>query len=131
MSTVVFITLRPDDYHGSPEWDSVFPPDPFPSIPDRNYIFDLWSKAGYNSWSMGDFETEEEAFEQYGDSPIYYAVYLLILENKKVLEDLRSELQEFWDESCDSTIKPDKLAKWFKKQKGVKEAFVILKKNEK
>lgn len=125
MSEVVFFTLRPDGHFGSPEINTICPPDQFPDIPNENEIFNFWSNAIRNKWqtSTDEFKSEEDAFYQYGDSGMYYAIYLLILENKSVLELLEKKVYHFWPTKLNTS--PIELAEWFKKQKGVEEAFAI------
>lgn len=79
---VTLITLIPDDYHGAPMIRSFCPPGNF-SIPTEQEVFDAWSDAGYNAFQWdpdnvnGD-ASEEEIFKEYGDSPIFYAGYMII-----------------------------------------------------
>lgn len=80
---VVLITLLPDDYNGVPMVYNSTPPDTF-EIPSEDDVFGAWSEAGYNAYNMGDGYYDEDengeriAFEEYGNSPIYYSGYLIV-----------------------------------------------------
>jgi hypothetical protein len=87
VNQAVIIKLLPDDYHGMPEIVTKFPPDPFPTFPTREEVFQAWSNAGYNAYNMGGGQqSEREVFEEFGDMGLYYAIYIMIIDNPAVLE---------------------------------------------
>jgi hypothetical protein len=76
MSKIFFFRLLPDDYHGAPEVHSVSPSGPVPDPPDYDAVFAAWKRAGYNTYKMGEGDTEEQSFREYGNADFYYAVYM-------------------------------------------------------
>lgn len=96
---VYFFNLQPDDYNGFPEIADLFPvPDSnFPKIPTEEEIQQLFWQAGYSAYDM-DKEIEQLGkngyFQQYGNYPAYYAIYMM------EVDDINhpSNLKEFFNE---------------------------------
>ena len=96
---VYFFNLQPDDYNGFPEIADLFPvPDSnFPKIPTEEEIQQLFWQAGYSAYDM-DQEIEQLGkngyFQQYGNYPAYYAIYMM------EVDDINhpSNLKEFFNE---------------------------------
>ena len=96
---VYFFNLQPDDYNGFPEIADLFPvPDSnFPKIPTEEEIQQLFWQAGYSAYDM-DQEIEQLGkngyFQQYGNYPAYYAIYMMDV------DDINhpSNLKEFFNE---------------------------------
>lgn len=97
---VYFFNLQPDDYNGFPEIADLFPvPDSnFPKIPTEEEIQQLFWQAGYSAYDM-DQEIEQLGkngyFQQYGNYPAYYAIYMM------EVDDINhpSNLKEFFNEN--------------------------------
>jgi hypothetical protein len=92
---VIFMTLLPDDYHGSPMVDE-FTDETMPTPPSEESVFSAWSAAGYNSYQMGGDEDseEEEFFQLYGNGTAYYVVYLLVVNSNESLKDLKYSIDD-------------------------------------
>lgn len=96
---IYFFNLQPDDYNGFPEIADLFPvPDSnFPKIPTEEEIQQLFWQAGYSAYAM-DQEIEQLGkngfFQQYGNYPAYYAIYMMDV------DDINhpSNLKEFFNE---------------------------------
>lgn len=96
---IYFFNLQPDDYNGFPEIADLFPvPDSnFPKIPTEEEIQQLFWQAGYSAYDM-DQEIEQLGkngyFQQYGNYPAYYAIYMMDV------DDINhpSNLKEFFNE---------------------------------
>jgi len=104
---VFFIKFLPDDYHGEPEIDTIFPPDRFPVMSTYDEIFEAWCRAGYNAYSYREEEedydedadenpdTERRYFDLYGDMPMYYSIYMVLADNESVFDSVAEHLSDF------------------------------------
>lgn len=142
----MFISLLPDDYHGAPEVHSVFPSsitadfssDVFPTIPSKENVFDNWLAAGYNAFDMGwdgDFdnpheveEGQKETFELYGDMPLYYATYMILMNDElnpqEIIENINYDVQ---DASYNGDkLDPDDFVKLLNSIQGIIAAYVLI-----
>lgn len=96
---IYFFNLQPDDYNGFPEIADLFPvPDSnFPKIPTEEEIQQLFWQAGYSAYDM-DQEIQQLGqngfFQQYGNYPAYYAIYVMDVDDM----NHPSNLKEFFKE---------------------------------
>jgi hypothetical protein len=141
----MFISLHPDDYHGAPEVDTVFPSsipggfsgDVFPTIPSREEVFNDWLAAGYNAFDTGwdgDFdnpheveEGQKETFELYGDMPLYYATYMIVMNDElnpqEIIENINYDIQE--ESYNGNNLDPDDFVKLLNGIQGIIAAYVL------
>jgi hypothetical protein len=97
----VIFNLEPDDYYGKPQAGNIlYLDDPdfdgeLPPTKTRDEIFNTWMEAGYNAWKQGDgWENPGEAFEEYGDMPLYYDTFFLVCENPDKILEIIGEILE-------------------------------------
>ena len=123
MGKIFFLTLTPDDYHGAPMVQE-FTDTEFPLPSDKEDVFDAWRQAGYNSYSMGDFESEEEAFEEYGNYPCFYATYIIYANSN---DELISEriIEEITDVSYEGSVSVEGACNAIREVPGVIEVIAI------
>jgi hypothetical protein len=103
MEKIYFMTLCPDDYHGAVQVRE-FTDEDFPMPLDRESIFNVWCEAGYNSYNMGEFESEEEAFELYGDSLCYYAAYMILFNASANIQSIEEIINEQLSEASSDAM---------------------------
>ena len=141
---IIIFSLLPDDYHGSPEITDIFPSKSpggnFPMIPSEGEVFSAWSAAGYNSYQMGgsgeddeDGEEEYGMFQQFGNMEIYYAVYLITIDDSskrdRILSDIRDQAEEevYANTDGDAKMSQDDFIKMLKGIDGITSAIVLMK----
>jgi hypothetical protein len=109
-----FFTLLPDDYNGEPKVADVSPPGPLPSIPSEDDVYDAWAGSEYNSYNMGGGDEDiEDVFDEYGDSSIYYAIYMVIITDENIPKyDFD---QEIYDITYQVELTPEELCEELKK----------------
>jgi hypothetical protein len=112
---LVFVKFLPDNYHGSPEIVTKFPPDPFPAFATKEEVYDAWHEAGYNAYEYRDEmgedldsiiepiegESEEDReqrvkdffFEEYGNLEFYYSLYMFIVDDMSCLDRIVENLE--------------------------------------
>ena len=141
---VIFISLGPDDYHGAPEVDTIFPStdshSEFPTIPDKEWVFRTWLESGYNSFNQGDWdgdidneeeveEGKKEYFELYGDLPLYYATYMIVMNNesnqKAIIEAINNDVQDLVYSDFEDKLNPDDFVNILNDIKGIESACVL------
>jgi hypothetical protein len=111
---VAIFNFEPDDYHGAPCLGEVLYLDDtdfegeLPQTRTEDEIYAKWMDAGYNAWHMGDdgWENPRQAFEEYGDMPMYYDTFFLVCENPdKILEiigEILGDKSEYGANALDS-----------------------------
>ena len=141
---IIIFSLLPDDYHGSPEITDIFPSKSlggsFPMIPSKDEVFSAWSAAGYNSYQMGgsgedddDGEEEYGMFQQFGNMEIYYAVYLITIDDSskrdRILSDIRDQAEEevYANTDGDAKMSQDDFIKMLKGIDGITSAIILMK----
>lgn len=134
---IYFFNLKPNDYNGLPELNVLFPDynsnsgfpfsnsnSGFPKILSEEEVKHLFFEAGYSTYDMEDEIQQlgglDEYFQKYGNLPLYYAVYVIIVDQSMISSSgftLKDYLNEWIDQSMigyNSDGTPEKLVKEIK-----------------
>ena len=103
-SAAIFMTLIPGDYHGYPAIHETFITGEsggnFPKIPTEKEVFDAWLISGYSDFAASGGGTEEDKsdlFQTYGNKPLYYAIYFIIIDGSADMESVLDEIKDWID----------------------------------
>ena len=69
-----YIIFKPDSHYAYPKG---IRSSNFMMPYEREMLLKLYEESDYNSFTMGDYETIEEAFDDYGDAKCFHAVYII------------------------------------------------------
>lgn len=125
---IYFFNLKPNDYNGLPELNVLFPDSNsnsgFPKILSEEEVKHLFFEAGYSTYDMEDEIQQlgglDEYFQKYGNLPLYYAVYVIIVDESMISSSgftLKDYLNEWIDQSMivyNSGSTPENLVKEIK-----------------